>query len=330
MKVLDDITIGLLDPKLLTIVTQESHFISLSWLRSTMENIALSSIMKLDNDSMNKLFDLMTMMVKYQLTAATGPREIILITLNHIDSFREIISTTNAHQCVTLIHEMIINFYSKFTYNEIWQSRNDCLNELSSINVRVSILLKLGIQNEDTTFNLTMNNYNEKFIERQSELGDLKLLDHTCRGYNVGSLQLFGDRVTLLGRNIYSSNLNNVIKTSRCNFENHEKLSKNQEMKTELGMLAVQLGTNEESSAISRPFSLNLFINDAEINLNTNDELNLDKNLAVSENETVKDSDEIKSNKNYRDKLNKVCGDFIGNDIDNGQLNLLQLLDEAE
>ncbi|KAK0083206.1 hypothetical protein PV325_009164, partial [Microctonus aethiopoides] len=148
MKVLDDITIGLLDPKLLTIVTQESHFISLSWLRSTMENIALSSIMKLDNDSMNKLFDLMTMMVKYQLTAATGPREIILITLNHIDSFREIISTTNAHQCVTLIHEMIINFYSKFTYNEIWQSRNDCLNELSSINVRVSILLKLGIQNE--------------------------------------------------------------------------------------------------------------------------------------------------------------------------------------
>lgn len=109
MTVLDDITIGLLNPKLLTIVTQESHFISLSWLRSTMENIALSSIMKLDNDSMNKLFDLMTMMVKYQLTAATGPREIILITLNHIDSFREIISTTNAHQCVTLVHEMIIN-----------------------------------------------------------------------------------------------------------------------------------------------------------------------------------------------------------------------------
>lgn len=128
----------------------------------------------------------------------------------------------------------------------------------------------------------------------------------------------------------YSSNFNNVIKTSRCNFENHEKLSKHQEMKTELGMLAVQLGTDEESSAISRPFSLNSFINDAEINLNTNDDLNLDKNLAVSKNEIVKDLDEIKSNKNYRDKLNKVCGDFIGNDVDNGQLNLLQLLDEAE
>jgi len=88
---------------------EESPMIGIPQLRNTLECVALSSIMKLDKSSMDKLFDLMIMMVKYQLTAATGPREIILITLNHIDAMRDMVNDVNAQKCVSHVHQMIIN-----------------------------------------------------------------------------------------------------------------------------------------------------------------------------------------------------------------------------
>jgi len=58
---------------------------------------------------MDKLFDLMIMMVKYQLTVATGPREVILIVLNHIDGMREMVSDANVQKCITSAQKMIID-----------------------------------------------------------------------------------------------------------------------------------------------------------------------------------------------------------------------------
>lgn len=107
--VLDEVTAALLNPKALSLMFEESPTMSMPQLRATLENVALSSIMKLDACSMDKLFDLMTMMVKYQLTAATGPREIILIILNHIDGMRDMVSDVNAQKCVTLVHEMVVD-----------------------------------------------------------------------------------------------------------------------------------------------------------------------------------------------------------------------------
>lgn len=83
--------------------------IGVSHLRTTLESVVLSSIMKLDRTSMDKLFDLMIMMVKYQLKAATGPREVILIILNHIDAIRDMVSDVNAQKCVTLVQEMVVD-----------------------------------------------------------------------------------------------------------------------------------------------------------------------------------------------------------------------------
>lgn len=106
---LDDVTSALLNPKILSSIFEESPMVGVPQLRSTLERVALSSIMKLDKSSMDKLFDLMIMMVKYQLTASTGPREVILITLNHIDAMRDMVSDVNAQKCVTLVHQMIVD-----------------------------------------------------------------------------------------------------------------------------------------------------------------------------------------------------------------------------
>lgn len=95
--------------------------IGVSHLRTTLENVVLSSIMKLDRSSMEKLFDLMIMMVKYQLKAATGPREVILIILNHIDGIRDMVSDANAQKCVTLVQEMVIDVSITSQFNGIYR-----------------------------------------------------------------------------------------------------------------------------------------------------------------------------------------------------------------
>lgn len=107
--VLDDVTAALLNPKILSSVFEEKPLTKISLLRSTLECVVLSSIMKLDKSSMNKLFDLMIMMVKYQLIAATGPVEVVLLTLNHTDAMRDMVTNPNAQQCVGLVHQMVID-----------------------------------------------------------------------------------------------------------------------------------------------------------------------------------------------------------------------------
>lgn len=52
--------------------------------------MAHSSIMRLNTNSMDKLYDLMTMAVKYQLLNAASPSDLLLITLNHLDGIRKL------------------------------------------------------------------------------------------------------------------------------------------------------------------------------------------------------------------------------------------------
>lgn len=195
----------------------------LASIRSILESVILCSIMKLDGNSMNKLFELMYTMVKYQLTTATGPREVVLITLNHTDAMRDMVTDENAHQCVSLVHQMIIdvsiknlnkNFilkinnkkkiqlYSNLTYEEIWKVRNECLQVLNPIKIRMTILLRLGLQNENATFNIGKQTYNERYEQKRAQIGNLKLTDVNCDETKFGSFELFGNRITLLGRNM--------------------------------------------------------------------------------------------------------------------------------
>lgn len=225
--VLDDVTAALLNPKILSSIFAESPMIGVSHLRTTLESVVLSSIMKLDRSSMDKLFDLMIMMVKYQLTATTGPREVILTILNHVDAIRDMVNDLNAQKCVTLVQEMVLDvsmsyfnrihrrtddelihllsnvqFYGCLTFEEVWSARECCLKELESYHVRVSILLRRGLQNEDASFNIRPQDYNEKYTEHRNTLGAMKIKNvspETCCG---GSFDTFGDRKTLLGKNM--------------------------------------------------------------------------------------------------------------------------------
>lgn len=57
-------------------------------LRSVFKDLAHTSIMRLNEESMAKLYDLMRTVFKYQVFAATQPQDLLLITLNHLDAIR--------------------------------------------------------------------------------------------------------------------------------------------------------------------------------------------------------------------------------------------------
>ena len=88
------------------------------------------------------------------------------------------------------------------THEQVWQARNECLEALRPYNIRVTILLRLGLQNENATFNIVPQNYNERYEEKRAELGNLKLTEIVCEKCMIGSFSLFGDRITLLGKNM--------------------------------------------------------------------------------------------------------------------------------
>jgi hypothetical protein len=103
-----------LDPKQLQLIFDGKLHMHVHSLRTILERVVLSSIMKLDANSMNKLFDLMIMMVKYQLDTATGPREVILLTLNHIDAVRSMAIDKTLHVHVDLAHQLLLSVSLSF------------------------------------------------------------------------------------------------------------------------------------------------------------------------------------------------------------------------
>ncbi|XP_033174295.1 protein OSCP1-like isoform X2 [Bombus impatiens] len=322
---LDEVTAALLNPKMLSSVFEEKSLTKISLLRPTLECVVLSSIMKLDKSSMNKLFDLMIMMVKYQLTAATGPVEIVLLTLNHTDAMRDMVSNPNAQQCIGLVHQMVIDFYGTLTFEEVWNARNDCLKELEYYSVKVSILLRLGLQNDDGSFNSIYHKYNEKYKENKTRLSGTRLSDIDLKTYCDGSFNLFGERGTILGKNMYSM-LYGISKLT-SEQENHNYV-KECGTKAELGMLAVQLGTEE--TLYKRPFTLNLF--STEDNDNTNIECESDSKEDSQNDVTITKYEKTKFNEDYKTKLDIIRTDLFKDDHEDIKysMNLLELLDKTE
>lgn len=77
-------------------------------LRSVFNDLAHSSIMRLNEESMGKLYDLMRMVFKYQVFAATEPKDLILITLNHLDQMRNIISSQAVNKQVDAAYFLLV------------------------------------------------------------------------------------------------------------------------------------------------------------------------------------------------------------------------------
>jgi hypothetical protein len=98
----------MLNEKFLTQLFQPQAVYNTTALRKLFEDLAHASILRLDAESMNKLYDLMIMALKYQIIMACQPFELIAITLNHIDAIRDFVSTPSIQIQVDRTYTMLM------------------------------------------------------------------------------------------------------------------------------------------------------------------------------------------------------------------------------
>eukprot|EP01016_Furgasonia_blochmanni_P015712 TRINITY_DN1871_c0_g1_i15.p1 TRINITY_DN1871_c0_g1~~TRINITY_DN1871_c0_g1_i15.p1 ORF type:complete len:332 (+),score=37.20 TRINITY_DN1871_c0_g1_i15:239-1234(+) len=117
--------------------------------RQIFDKVAHSSIMKLNETSMNKLFDLMIMGLKYQVIASKSPQEIYQITLNHINNVTAMVDEQDVIKLLEVAKKTLISKYSKFTMFDYIILRQELLGFLQDRHVRVSLLMQEQFQNND-------------------------------------------------------------------------------------------------------------------------------------------------------------------------------------
>ncbi|XP_005270520.1 protein OSCP1 isoform X4 [Homo sapiens] len=87
-RVLNDIISTMFNRKFMEELFKPQELYSKKALRTVYERLAHASIMKLNQASMDKLYDLMTMAFKYQVLLCPRPKDVLLVTFNHLDTIK--------------------------------------------------------------------------------------------------------------------------------------------------------------------------------------------------------------------------------------------------
>lgn len=122
-------------------------------LKQLLQDISTTSIMKLDDYSMSKLWDLMTMIFKWQLAVATN-QNIFDITRRHLKGVATLMPQYFQEYS---IQQTILRFESlshKFTDDDYKCLSNTMILWFSEYHTKISVLLRLGLQKKDGTFSL--------------------------------------------------------------------------------------------------------------------------------------------------------------------------------
>ncbi|XP_038222526.1 protein OSCP1 [Zerene cesonia] len=151
--VLTDIITVLLHPKLLEELFIPQPVAPHAVIKQLLEDISASSIMRLDTYSMNKLWDLMTMIFKWQLSVATN-QSIFDISRRHLKCVATLLP---AHFPRNIIEDTTKRFDALamiFTANDYKCLCNTLVLWFSEYHSKISVLLRLGLQRNDGTFAL--------------------------------------------------------------------------------------------------------------------------------------------------------------------------------
>ena len=93
-------------------------------LKTMFDKLAHASIMKLNSNSMDKLYDLMTMAVKYQVLMCHNPRHMVALTLNHLDAILSYVTCSEVKKNVEVAFSHFVDNYANMTIGELQAVRS--------------------------------------------------------------------------------------------------------------------------------------------------------------------------------------------------------------
>ena len=152
VKVLDDVSRAMFDASFVDELFRPQEMYTESSLKHVFTKLAHASIMRLSESSMGKLFDLMTMGFKYQLTQCLTPTQIVDVTLTHVVTVRSYLTDESVIALLDAFEAKCRDLYGRFTVNEWIDLRADLHDYLKDYRVKVSLFLQAGVQKSDGSF----------------------------------------------------------------------------------------------------------------------------------------------------------------------------------
>uniref|UniRef100_A0A8C3H2F0 Organic solute carrier partner 1 n=1 Tax=Corvus moneduloides TaxID=1196302 RepID=A0A8C3H2F0_CORMO len=282
-RVMNDIISAMFKKNFMEELFKPQDLYSKKALRTVYDRLAHTSIMRLNQASMDKLYDLMTMAFKYQVLLCPRPRDILLVTFNHLGCHQDFISDSpGILNQVDETFRQLIETYNCLSDGEFQLIRQTLLIFFQDMHIRVSIFLKDKVQNSNGRFVLPISGpvpwgtevpgliriFNHKGVE-------VRRAEFTTAGNYVtpqreGSFELYGDRVLKLGTNMYS--VTRPVEThmsgssKKLASQAKENIVPNPLAKEELNFLARLLGglDIQKPAGGETGFRLNLFTTDEE------------------------------------------------------------------
>lgn len=249
--VLRDLTCVLFDPKFLAQFLHQhpdEHILTPHQTRLLLSDIACCSLMRLDINSMDKLWDLMVMVFKWQLTISMNdPQRLVDITFRHMDGVGRLIPENRKTMLIDCGKRLIIEYWDKIPDKDFVVQR--MMEWLQPFNVKISILIRLGFQRSDTTFE--MNNSDREYFQ-----------------YYMNNV----------GENIYAKHAHSVIKGSVDRVK--EKPIENSR---EIDSLVEQLNINRKSKADSDENQSGNLLDDVRFNFTNENSAECNSNQCASE-----------------------------------------------
>jgi hypothetical protein len=117
-RVLQDVIRAMYNPMFIAELFRPQDMYTMASTRHLFDRLAHSSIMRLNESSMDKLFDLMTMGFKYQLIACSHAHELLHVTLNHLYQLRSKVEGFDA--VVALVDDVIRLTNEKYAPMSTW------------------------------------------------------------------------------------------------------------------------------------------------------------------------------------------------------------------
>lgn len=194
---------------------QERH--SYTATKHLFTKLAHSSVMKLNENSMSKLFDLMVMGVKFQIISTTIPEELYHVTMKHLEELYKLVPGSIAETYIDDCKTLFVNMCKGFTAYDFTMIKQNLLAFFQDRHVKVSLFIQEKIQSLDGTLNIFYTGIGPIFSQKPGKVtyynkGKVRETDEltieSAEEYekNPFTKRLQGATDECLGMNMYAEN----------------------------------------------------------------------------------------------------------------------------
>ncbi|XP_058128395.1 protein OSCP1 [Anopheles ziemanni] len=186
-QVLREITEVLLDPKFLHYISTayQQSMLTVQQTRILLTDIACCSLMRLDVSSMDKLWDLMVMIFKWQMFLTNKNAQMLLdLTFRHLDGIGRLIPEMRKQILIDNVKKTLIELWEPLCEDEQIIVHRKVCKWLKPYNTKISILIRMGLQKSNGEFepepknnifyNYYINNIGENVYSKTANLTALR------------------------------------------------------------------------------------------------------------------------------------------------------------